>query len=181
MRKTAYVGIDPGTDGALAAIVDGRVALLEDTPHLRVEVEKRGSKEGKVNRRVPDDRGTWALLAALPGRCGVEGFVDVVVALERVSAMPDQGVTSMFNFGVGWGIWRGVVAASGAASILVAPQTWKKALMQGAAKTKEASVDVAQRWYPDAAARLVGPRGRKLSGRADAILLARYASLVDPR
>ena len=50
------------------------------------------------------------------------------VIIEQVHAMPSQGVTSMFNFGMTYGIIQGIVAANFLPVKFVSPQTWKKAL-----------------------------------------------------
>ena len=82
--------------------------------------------------------------------------------------MPGQGVSSMFGFGVSYGILQGVIASLGIPSVLVTPQRWKKAAgLMG--KPKDYARTLAQRLYP--AAEL---SRKKDIGRADAILIARY-------
>ena len=51
---------------------------------------------------------------------------DVRVVIEHVSAMPGQGVTSMFNFGQSFGIIKGICAAMQLSMYFVRPAKWKK-------------------------------------------------------
>ena len=51
------------------------------------------------------------------------------VFIEKVHSMPGQGVASMFNFGKGYGIWIGILAALKISKTLVTPQEWKKEMM----------------------------------------------------
>ena len=37
---------------------------------------------------------------------------NVIVVIEQVSAMPGQGVTSMFNFGQSFGVLKGICSAT---------------------------------------------------------------------
>ena len=49
--------------------------------------------------------------------------------LEQVSAMPGQGVTSMFNFGQSFGIIKGICSAMQLPIYFVRPAKWKKYLI----------------------------------------------------
>ena len=155
-----FIGIDPGKDGAVAVILPPQTTVqLFDTPTLRV-------KEGSAKRNF-DVAGMVALL--LP-------FVDYhcLVSLERIHAMPGQGVTSMFSMGEGYGLWQGILAALTMPYQLVTPQRWKADLMEGAPKDKAASVLVASRLFPASANDLRGKKGAARDGRGDALLLAEW-------
>lgn len=92
--------------------------------------------------------------------------------------MPGQGVTSMFRFGMGYGILLGLCGGMKIPMTHVRPRTWQARMLRdlGPDKgTKGASVMRARQLYPDA--ELVTPRGRLIDGRADALLLARYGIL----
>jgi len=95
--------------------------------------------------------------------------ISMVCALEKVHAMPGQGVTSMFSFGEGYGVWQGILAGLQIPFDLVAPQTWKKHTMRDCSKEKGASMVKALQLYPQADIRL-----KKHHGRADALLIAEY-------
>ena len=51
---------------------------------------------------------------------------NVRVVIEQVSAMPGQGVTSMFNFGQSFGILKGLCSAMELPMYFVRPARWKK-------------------------------------------------------
>ena len=144
------IGIDPGATGAIAFLNNDK-SLIEVVDMPTMPLSK---KKNQVNAAE--------LVRILSGVGGAD------VYLERVAAMPGQGVSSMFNFGASFGVIIGVCAALGLSVILVTPQTWKrKAGLIG--KDKDYARTIGQQLYPDA------PLGRKRDcGRADAILIARY-------
>ena len=140
-----YIGIDPGKEGALAGI---------DT-------------EAPAPFAVPfSERGYLDVLRDIdPGKS--------IVALEKVAAMPGQGVTSMFNFGCGFGWIQGILEALRFPYELVPPQRWKKAF--GVTSDKHTSIRAAQRLFPGVSL-LASPRCRiENDGMAEALLLAEYA------
>jgi crossover junction endodeoxyribonuclease RuvC len=77
----------------------------------------------------------------------------------------------MFTMGRGLGTWEGVLAGLGIPYELVTPQRWKKALMDGMGKDKDASRLQAIRLFPAIAGQLAR---KKDDGRADALLIAEY-------
>jgi crossover junction endodeoxyribonuclease RuvC len=87
--------------------------------------------------------------------------------VEKVGAMPGQGVVSMWNFGRSAGIIEGVVAALRMSSTYVTPQTWTKAV--GRAAGKDASRMRAMELFPTRADLF---KRAKDDGRADAALIA---------
>lgn len=139
-----YVGIDPGKSGALAVLDDTRVITV-----------------------VPFDPQRYATslanLIGEPVRCCVE----------KVGAMPGQGVVSMFNFGHNLGFIEGLLQAFEIPYQLVPPQTWKKEF--SVTGDKNTSIQVCQKLFPSSDL-LATPRSRKPSdGMAEAILMAEYA------
>lgn len=148
------VGIDPGKKGAIA-ILDNDNYCVMDTPVLKL-----GTKN---TYDVPEMRN---IIETIEYRNNCKVFI------ENVHAMPGQGVTSMFDMGYGVGLWIGIVSTLHLSLTQVTPQAWKKAMMNGMPKEKESSVYRAQQLFPNA--RLTGPRGAKLDGRADALLIAEY-------
>lgn len=153
MRKgSKVIGIDPGFSGALA-FYDGKLQNAVDMP-CHGEGTKRGID--------------CARLAEL-----IREFDPQAVFLERVHAMPGQGVASMFRFGESFGAVRGVVGALQITIYLITPQKWKKAL--GLPKEKEAARRKATEMFPKQAAIFA----RKMDGgRAEAALLAWYGSRI---
>ena len=98
---------------------------------------------------------------------------DCRAVVERVTAMPKQGVTSMFNFGVNFGFIQGLLTAYGIPFELVSPAKWKREF--GVTSDKNTSIAVAQRLFPDVSL-LRTERCRKPDdGIAEALLMAEYA------
>lgn len=151
------IGIDPGVTGAVASISQSQVRVT-DTP---VDVVTRGRKS-KLEF-LPGEMANLLSMYADP-----EGSPHVFI--EQVSAMPGQGVTSMFGFGKGYGIWIGILAALGIPYTFVTPQAWKKVIMAGKGD-KDAARGVAQSLFPSMVSQL---SRKKDIGRADALLIAEY-------
>ena len=146
------IGIDPGASGAIALVVNGVLVSVHDMPTVTVERNKIHSNFTAGNDRAPPD---GFLLS--PHRATVE----------KVGAMPGQGVSSMFSFGRSVGIIEGVLAAKQIPVTFVTPQAWQK--QSGAAKGKDGSRQRVMELFPREA-HLFGRV--KDDGRADAVLIA---------
>lgn len=72
--------------------------------------------------------------------------IDVVV-IEKVHAMPRQGVTSSFQFGRSYGAIEGLCQMLSSRIDYVAPVVWKKAM--GLGSSKQASLDLARMKFGD--------------------------------
>lgn len=97
-----------------------------------------------------------------------------ICCVEKVGAMPGQGVTSMFNFGKGAGFIEGVLTAFDIPYQLVPPMTWKKSFSL-THKDKQASIDTCKQLFPKANL-LPTERCRKESdGMGESLLLSEYA------
>lgn len=126
-------------------------------------------EDGSV-RSIPFDRDAYVAELA-------EGALhDSFCILERVNAMPGQGVVSMFSFGENFGWIQGVLEANGIPYELVRPQAWKKAF--GITADKNTSVQVAKRMFPNAKL-LRTERSRKDDDNiAESLLMAEYARRI---
>ncbi|KAB0668962.1 Holliday junction endonuclease [Oryzomonas sagensis] len=93
--------------------------------------------------------------------------------VESVHSMPKQGVASTFKFGKGYGEVLGILTALGAEIIEPTPQAWKKVVLAGTDKSKDAAIQVAENLYPEI--NLV-PKGcrKPHDGMADAVCLMHY-------
>lgn len=91
--------------------------------------------------------------------------------IERVHALPKQGVTSSFSFGMAYGMVRGVLAAFGIPISLVTPQEWKRSFRLGPDKN-EARL-IAARMFPANAQTFARAKD---DGRAEASLLALFGA-----
>lgn len=143
------IGIDPGKSGALAVMY-----LDKDRSIIRIKL-------------VPFEEQAYrnALLCCKDEK--------VVCLVEKVGAMPGQGVVSMFNFGRNLGLIEGMLMALNIPYQLVPPQTWKKEF--SLSSDKQTSIDVCKRLFPNISL-LATPRSRKESdGLAEALLMAEYA------
>lgn len=139
-----HIGIDPGKSGAIAVIYP----------------------DGSVYAKPFDAEEYIKLLKELKLR-------PAVCCLEKVGAMPGQGVVSMFNFGHNLGFIEGLLQAYSIPYQLVPPQTWKKEFSLSSEKAK--SIEVCQKLFPEVSL-LATKRSRKPNdGIAEAILMAEYA------
>lgn len=139
-----YIGIDPGKSGALALLTeDGQCTVVPFHERAYTEILKAASGPSSV------------------------------CCLEKVGAMPGQGVVSMFNFGHNLGYIEGLLQAFDIPYQLVPPQTWKKEFC--VTSDKNTSIEVCRKLFPHVCL-LPTARSRKPSdGMAEAMLLAEYA------
>ena len=149
------IGIDPGLSGGIAVLDDLEIFDIFDMPIM---------SEGKKNKNQLNS----AQLVSIIKKHVVSGKTSVIV--EQVSAMPGQGVTSMFNFGQTFGSIKGICAALGLPIFYVRPAKWKKHF-ELINSSKDASRTKVIEMYPSISDRL---SKKKDVNKADAILIARY-------
>jgi crossover junction endodeoxyribonuclease RuvC len=149
---TVTIGIDPGITGAIAAFIDGELLDVVDMP----------AADGSV---------IAAVLRSELVDFALAGFDDrPTVVVEKVHAMPGNGVSSMFRFGRAVGVIEGVVGGLGWPLLWTTPQAWKKpAGLIG--KDKDAARLLAIETWPEHAAIFAR---KKDGGRADAALIGRW-------
>lgn len=146
------VGIDPGLTGGVAMLrTDGTLEFAEPMPVLQAAV---------ATVDVATLRG-W-----LESRAGRTESVFAYV--ERAQAMPQQGVSSAFNYGLLFGSTLTALTALGVGYELVSPAQWKRQM--GLDRDKRRSIALALQFYPHLA-----PLRAKDDGVAEAVLLARWA------
>jgi crossover junction endodeoxyribonuclease RuvC len=150
------LGIDPGLSGAFAFLdtLDFTVRI-EDMP--TVEVLRNGKRKNEVNP---------AQVANIIAGRGVN-----MCWMERVNAMPGQGVTSVFSFGRSTGILEGVLAAYDIQTTIVTPQAWQKAT--AVRDGKDAGRLRAAQLFPHSSNMFAR---KKDNGRSDAALIAWFGS-----
>lgn len=145
--KTIFIGIDPGKSGGIACI---------DT-------------ESSICYTVPyNDK-------ALIDMCSCESrnSYKVMCCLEKVGAMPGQGVVSMFNFGQSVGYIKGVLESFRIPYQEITPQKWKREF--GLTSDKAKSAEICRKLFPDISL-LATPRCKKPhDGMTEALLMAEYA------
>ena len=155
------IGIDPGKEGGLAALgLDGRLLKACMMPLVKLP------KGDELDARAVIDFLKEFDLARIR-----------LVAVEKVTAMPGQGVVSMFTFGKGFGELLGIVKTLELPLELVTPQAWQKLVLAGSKdKSKAASVSFVKKRFPTLSLRKPGPRATKdQDGLADACCIAEWA------
>ena len=154
------IGIDPGISGALCFFEDGVVKNIIDMPSMA---------EGKKNKRQINGN---QLFNEIKNNIKNIPKSNICVVVEQVSAMPGQGVTSMFNFGQSFGVIKGICSAMQLPIYFVRPAKWKKYF--NLIKTeKEACRTKAIEIFPYISSKL---SKKKDSNKAEAILIASYFS-----
>jgi len=149
------IGIDPGLSGGIAILDDLKIYDLFDMPIM---------SEGKKNKNQLNS----AQLVNIIKKNIISG--DTFVIVEQVSAMPGQGVTSMFNFGQTFGSIKGICAALNLPIFFVRPTKWKKHF-ELLNSSKDASRTKVIEMYPSISPKL---SRKKDVNKADAILIGRY-------
>tara|TARA_B100000965_G_C19225894_1_gene597937 strand:+ start:107 stop:601 length:495 start_codon:yes stop_codon:yes gene_type:complete len=152
------IGIDPGLNGAIALLEDNKVKEIFDVPVM---------PEGKKNKRQLNSAQLVKMLKDI-----ISENEEIIVVVENVSAMPGQGVTSMFNFGQTFGAIKGICAALGLPIFFVRPAKWKKHF-DLINSSKDASRTKAIEMYPSISDQL---SKKKDVNKSDAILIARFYS-----
>lgn len=143
---SVVIGIDPGAQGGLAVIAGG----VADAWRYPGDIPAAAALLGQVIRGY-----------GLPQRA----------CIERVGAMPKQGVSSTFKFGANYGGWQGILSMAGVPYVTVTPSQWQKAMLDaGTGETKARSLSMARRLYPN-----VALAAKADDGKADALHLARWA------
>lgn len=94
-----YIGIDPGKSGAFAVIDENENIIFAES------------------------------FVGLPQKLSALPKFETLVALERVHAMPGQGVVSMFTFAENYGSWQGFLTALELPYVFVTPQKWQKRIL----------------------------------------------------
>ena len=150
------IGIDPGLSGGIAILDDLKIYDIFDMPIM---------SEGKKNKNQLNS----AQLVNILNK-HVLKKENTFVIVEQVSAMPGQGVTSMFNFGQTFGSIKGICAALGLSIFYVRPAKWKKHFNLINSE-KDASRTKVIEMFPRISNKL---SRKKDNNKADAILIAQY-------
>ena len=152
------IGIDPGISGAVCFFEDGKILDVIEMPTM---------SEGKKNKKQVNGN---QLFNEIRSRLNLINQEQVSVVVEHVSAMPGQGVTSMFNFGQSFGVIKGICSAMQLSIHFVRPTKWKK-YFNLIKTSKDASRSRAIELFPKVSEKL---KRKKDSNKADAILIASY-------
>ena len=108
------IGIDPGISGSICFLDNGKILDVIEMPIMT---------DGKKNKKQVNGSQVYNEITKR-----IKQFEknQIRVVIEHVSAMPGQGVTSMFNFGQSFGILKGICTAMQLPMYFVRPTKWKK-------------------------------------------------------
>ena len=144
-----YIGIDPGQKGGIAYI----------------DEENQTVKAYSYSNEM--------LLSVL----SVFADEKPLCFVEKVGAMPGQGVTSMFSFGQSFGYILGALEAFKISYQLISPQKWKKHFALN--KDKKQSIECCKRLFPNVLLLATPKCIKEHDGMAEALLIALYAKRTD--
>ena len=164
------LGIDPGLSGALTYLTGDELEIF-DIPTYQV---KRGSRK----KRASDPLESPKNIPLYKRELDIDAVVRIVnsraestalAIIERVNAMPEQGIASTFQFGRTAGILEGIVASNFIAREYVVPRVWRAKV--GVRGGKDGSRSRASELFPASAALWAR---KKDDGRAESALIALY-------
>ncbi len=152
------IGIDPGISGAICFLQNGKILDVIEMPTMI---------EGKKNKKQVNGSQIYNEICKKIDKIEKQ---EIRIVIEHVSAMPGQGVTSMFNFGQSFGILKGISSAMQLPMYFVRPAKWKK-YFNLINSEKDASRTRAIEIFPYFSSKL---SKKKDSNKADAILIASF-------
>jgi Holliday junction resolvasome RuvABC endonuclease subunit len=138
------IGIDPGVNGGIAWIQDGK-PCVEKMPETLADL--------------------WELIDSVRGGHYRIGNPSCKAYIESVHSSPQQGVKSAFTFGQGYGRLEMALTAAGIPFERVRPQVWQKAMGCLTKGDKNVSKRKAQEMFPQL---------KITHATADALLIAEY-------
>ncbi|PPD75376.1 hypothetical protein GOBAR_DD27715 [Gossypium barbadense] len=199
--STWVIGIDPDLSGALAFLKSdssGSFAQVFDSPHLPVQVGNR------VRKRL-DARSIVRLLQSLEAPIGTAAYIEqsvpfpkdgkqsvtwnrvtgMIIIADAIIVLCGAGMVVLHGWwsgGFGYGLWIGILVASGFSVVPVSSLSWKREFkLAGAGSTKDDSRRLASTLFPSLSDML---KRKKDHGRAEALLIATYGKglrmKVDP-
>ena len=152
------IGIDPGVSGSICFLKDGKILDVIEMPVMN---------EGKKNKKQVNGAQIYNEISK---KINSNSETNTRVVIEHVTAMPGQGVTSMFNFGQSFGVLKGICSAMRLPMFFVRPAKWKR-YYNLINSEKDASRTRAIEIFPDFSSQL---SKKKDSNKADAILIASF-------
>ena len=152
------IGIDPGISGSICFFENGKILDVVEMPTMT---------DGKKNKKQVNGSQIYNEILKKISHLDKS---EIKVVIEQVSAMPGQGVTSMFNFGQSFGILKGICSAMQLPVYFVRPAKWKK-YFNLINSEKDASRTRAIEIFPYFSSQL---SKKKDSNKADAILISSF-------
>ena len=152
------IGIDPGISGSICFFDDGKILDVIEMPTMN---------DGKKNKKQVNGS---QIFNEISKRIDTLEKKQIKVVIEQVSAMPGQGVTSMFNFGQSFGVLKGIFSAMQIPMDFISPVKWKKHYNLINTQ-KDSSRTKAIEFFPYISSKL---SKKKDANKADAILIASF-------
>ncbi len=143
-----YSGIDPGYSGAIAVLKTSR----RTGSVIQVTTQRLNGTEQDIVSFLSSEVCSFSQNLS---HC----------YLERVSAMPKQGVASTFKFGMSYGFCRGVLIAKGISFETITPHQWQQKMKCKSGGDKNITKSAAQQLFPNI---------KVTHAIADALLIAEY-------
>jgi hypothetical protein len=155
MKTKVYLGIDPGKTGACAFYFPEKSTFgILDFPQKEKDVQH-----------------FLSLFASFTVMYDIDFCV-----LEKATARPGQGVVSMFNYGVNYGMWKAILLWNEIPFIEKTPMQWMKGIVPAGSseksKNKERNAKVLLNMFPKERDSFYGKKGGLLDGRVDAALIS---------
>ena len=168
-----FIGIDPGFMGAVAVLRSGGHApQVYDMPIIEIN-----------GRRSIDIPALHEIIVAAASEAWSPAAPDsyLFALVEHAQVFTGEGVKSCFSIGYGFGVVEACLAVTAVPYDLVKPREWQKPFgVRGkGVDSKALAFAHARRMFPSVTFHT--PRGRELDGRADALLIARYAQMTHTR
>lgn len=163
MTEKCFIGVDPGLAGGICLVHEDLILECIPMPVIKMKTKR----ELDIISVVEFMERAKKTLSAVPH-----------VVIEAVGPMPKQGVTSMFNFGKGYGIILGVVAGLRYPVTLVRPAEWKRVMLKGMPAGKGSSIVRAKQLSPTFNFKASSRCTTYHDGMAEAYLIAQYGRRV---
>ncbi|PIN17475.1 hypothetical protein CDL12_09876 [Handroanthus impetiginosus] len=153
------LGVDPDISGALAVLKPDNSAEVFDSPHVKVLVGKRARKRLDVK----------SIIKLLQN---VDAPIGTTVYIEQSIPYPQDGKQGWWSGGFGYGLWIGILVASGYSVVPIPSLLWKNGFkLAGNRSSKDDSRELASTLFPSMSSLL---KRKKDHGRAEALLIAAY-------
>jgi crossover junction endodeoxyribonuclease RuvC len=161
MTDKVILGFDPGIGGGVALLSETSEVLVIPTPIIK-------GKGGAKSLIDIEQLVRWIKTQILT----IEQIS--LACVEKVHAMPKQGVTACFTFGMGYGQLLGMLATLSIPTELVTPQQWKKEVLKGSGKEKSHAIQYVRRRYPNVSLLATSRSKKPHDGMAEALCIAEY-------
>lgn len=164
------IGCDPGITGAFFVLkqTQQQFAIM---PTIEIELTTKTKAGNRKKKNVINAAAVKSWLEQFPRET-------TEIMIELVGPMPnaENGAASLFSFGEGFGLLKGIFVGMGFRMGQVRPQRWQADIMRGRPKGSEAIV--AAELFPGVDWRASDRCRKPHSGLVDAALIGEYARRV---